>query len=87
MYYDIFDYLETDEQQNVLKKHETMSSKTRSNRKTPADSSYISPFPKNTPLAMAYVPYQNWSEPYEAAKGLEEGTLFEDLNFKFERGV
>lgn len=40
-------------------------------------------FPESTPLAMAYVPFQQWSEPYDIEKGFEEGTIFPDLNFPF----
>ena len=36
---------------------------------------------------MAYVPWQKWSEPFDSEKSLKEGTMFEDLNMKFERGA
>lgn len=43
-------------------------------------------FPANTPLAMAYVPYQQWGEVYDGGDALENGTLFPDLVFPFEKG-
>lgn len=35
------------------------------------------------PLVMAYVPWQQWGDLYEADKGLMQGTIFKDLNFIF----
>lgn len=35
------------------------------------------------PLAMAYVPWQEWRNIYSAEKGLCIGTIFEDLNKPF----
>lgn len=40
-------------------------------------------FPEHTPIAMAYVPFQQWEEPYPENKALEEGTIFPSLNLKF----
>ena len=36
------------------------------------------------PLAMAYVPWQQWKNIYEGGKGLEHGTIFEELIFPFQ---
>lgn len=36
------------------------------------------------PLAMAYVPWQQWQNVYECSKGLEHGTIFEELIFPFQ---
>lgn len=36
------------------------------------------------PLAMAYVPWQQWQNVYECSKGLESGTIFEELIFPFQ---
>ena len=44
-------------------------------------------FPAQTPLAMAYVPYQEFEDLYDASAALENGTLFKNLNFPFERGA
>jgi hypothetical protein len=43
-------------------------------------------FPENTPLAMAYVPFQQWGRIYSDDEAFDTGTLFPDLNFPFERG-
>lgn len=37
------------------------------------------------PLAMAYVPWQQWKTPYDPAKGLSRGTIFEELDLPFEK--
>ena len=37
------------------------------------------------PLAMAYVPWQQWQNVYDGSKGLEHGTIFEELIFPFQR--
>ncbi len=50
------------------------------------DKSYnggISRFPANTPLAMAYVPFQQWGDTKSPEDALESGTLFDDLVFPF----
>lgn len=36
------------------------------------------------PLAMAYVPWQQWQNVYDGSKGLEHGTIFEELLFPFQ---
>ena len=41
------------------------------------------PFPCNTSLAMAYVPFQQWGEVYNKEKALSCGTLFPCLNLPF----
>lgn len=46
----------------------------------------MSGFPKNTPLAMAYVPFQQWSDTYDDDKALARGTLFPELDLPFLRG-
>lgn len=35
------------------------------------------------PLAMAYVPWQHFSETYDLCKALQVGTIFPDLNLPF----
>lgn len=35
------------------------------------------------PLAMAYVPWQNWHEIYDICEGFQSGTIFEELNKPF----
>jgi len=46
----------------------------------------ISEFPAQTPLAMAYVPFQQWGKVYDAHEGFHKGTIFPDLDFPFMRG-
>ncbi len=43
-------------------------------------------FPAMTPVGMAYVPFQLWSEPYDAATGLSRGTMFPQLDLPFAGG-
>lgn len=38
------------------------------------------------PVAMMYVPWQKWCQPYELEHGLKVGTIFPDLNKPF-RGI
>lgn len=35
------------------------------------------------PLAMAYVPWQQWNNIYEPSKGLWVGTIFQELDLPF----
>lgn len=37
-------------------------------------------------IAIASVPCQKWSEPYDLAKALKEGTIFPELNKPFYMG-
>ena len=43
-------------------------------------------FAENTPLAMAYVPFQQWGETYSDDEALNRGTLFPQLDFPFNGG-
>ncbi len=43
-------------------------------------------FPVNTPLAMAYVPFQQWGETYGDDEALSRGTLFPELDLPFAKG-
>ena len=43
----------------------------------------MTPFPKETPVGMAYVPFQQWKNVYEPSVGLDRGTIFEDLDKPF----
>lgn len=50
------------------------------------DKSYngvIPQFPSSTPLAMAYVPFQQWGDTKSPEDALDGGTLFSDLVFPF----
>ncbi len=50
------------------------------------DSDNTSRFPSKTPLAMAYVPYQQWGETYGDDEALGRGTLFPELDLPFSGG-
>lgn len=45
--------------------------------------STMSDFPAETPVGMAYVPYQKWKNVYEPSVALERGTVFQDLDKPF----
>lgn len=47
---------------------------------------YYPPFPENTPIGMAYVPYQQWEEIYNAENGFCKGTVFPSLDYPFMGG-
>lgn len=56
-------------------------------RKMPGSSGEtIGRFPADTPVGMAYVPYQIWEDPYETDTALEAGTLFSSLDYPLEDG-
>ena len=46
----------------------------------------MSRFPDKTPLAMAYVPFQQWGEVYDDEDALSRGTLFPELDLPFKGG-
>ena len=52
----------------------------------PEQISSDSRFPERTPLAMAYVPFQQWREVYSEDDALRKGTLFPQLDLPFKRG-
>ena len=43
-------------------------------------------FPAATPLAMAYVPFQQWGDVYDDNSALCKGTLFPELDLPFSKG-
>lgn len=45
-----------------------------------------SPLPDQMPLGMAYVPYQQWEEPYDADTAFPVGTMFPALDNPFRGG-
>lgn len=51
--------------------------------KDDAGSGVTPPFPAQTPPAMAYVPFQQWEEPYAPNKALAAGTMFPSLDLPF----
>ena len=38
------------------------------------------------PIAMAYVPWQQWGQTYTPEQGLRQGTIFPDLDYPFVMG-
>lgn len=40
-------------------------------------------FPKETPLAMAYVPFQCWEKPYDQSTAFARATIFPSLDKPF----
>ncbi len=42
-----------------------------------------SAFPAETPLAMSYVPYQQWEDTYSENVALAKGTIFPSLDLPF----
>ncbi len=77
----------------VLRERENSLSQQNSFANTPAPapmsgeySGNISRFPQRTPLAMAYVPFQQWGEVYSEDEAFQNGTLFPELNLPFEGG-
>lgn len=50
----------------------------------PENNNQMSRFPEHTPLAMAYVPLQQWGETYNLETGFEKGTVFPELDFPFD---
>lgn len=46
----------------------------------------MSRFPEKTPIAMAYVPVQQWGETYKIEDGFCRGTVFPELDLPFEPG-
>ncbi|MBQ4267951.1 MAG: spore coat associated protein CotJA [Clostridia bacterium] len=50
------------------------------------DEAAVSAFPENMSLAMAYVPFQHFSEVYSCEKALKQGTIFPCLDKPFLMG-
>ncbi len=40
-------------------------------------------FPENTPIGMAYIPFQKWERPYDENIALSRGTIFPSLDKPF----
>ncbi len=50
------------------------------------ESDTMTPFPEMTPLGMAYVPFQQWEEPYDLDMAFHCGTAFSALDFPYRGG-
>lgn len=70
--------------ENLHSSHDTMNQykNTISAQKNKHDSR----FPSDTPLAMAYVPMQQWGETYSIENGFCRGTVFPELDLPFSPG-
>lgn len=53
---------------------------------TPVKSDMPAPFPEQTPPGMAYIPFQQWEEPYDSDTGFPIGTIFPALDYPFRGG-
>ena len=71
----------------ILRERENTLGETDQKRARPSEEQDTSRFPQNTPLSMAYVPFQQWGETYQHDDALEYGTLFPELNFPFRKGA
>ena len=74
---DLFDDIEG----LILRERESSLPQTINN-----SSGNTSPLPENAPLAMAYVPVQQWSGTSSPEDALENGSLFPELVLPFMRG-
>ena len=66
--------------------HEREASLSQMNMTFNNGNSVVSAFPKNTPLAMAYVPFQQLDRTYDDDKAFSRGTLFPELDLPFSGG-
>lgn len=41
---------------------------------------------EHSPVAMGYVPWQQWQQTYSLEKGFQRGTIFPDLDLTFNMG-
>lgn len=64
---------------------ETFLAKAGANKDTGAEECAMTKgaFPKETPLAMAYVPVQSWERVYDLPTALARGTIFPSLDKPF----
>jgi hypothetical protein len=68
------------------KERENYVRRTADNMLRPDYNGDMPAFPAPAPLAMAYVPFQNWGDTKSPEDALECGTLFSDLVYPFKRG-
>lgn len=47
---------------------------------------FVRPLPKDTVVAMAYIPFQNATKLYSPEHGIQTGTMFPELNKPFMPG-
>ncbi len=80
--FDDLDGLVLHERENAHMRH----SEPNYNKNSNVFNSGTSRFPASTPLAMAYVPFQQLNEIYPENEALKKGTLFPELCFPFTKG-
>ncbi len=85
--FDDMDGLILRERENSLNSPETYKRPVRPPQNNSSINNNMSRFPQNAPLAMAYVPFQEWGEVYTDEEAFPIGTLFPELNFPFRRGA
>lgn len=71
------DFIQTSMLGRILDSNDTASPKSK---KCPMPEGK---FPAETPIAMAYVPFQSWEKPYDSDAGLSRGTIFPSLDKPF----
>lgn len=74
----------------VLRERENapmMRRKSHSDESRPDDADGYNDVLRKMPLAMAYVPYQQWGEVYSVEDAFCAGTLYPELDLPFERGT
>lgn len=72
-------------QRNLLRDYPTAESVMTMTQESDV-STALSPFPEKTPPGMAYVPFQQWEEPYDADTAFPIGTIFPALDFPYRGG-
>ncbi len=85
--FDDMDGLILRERENSLNSPDTYTKPVRPPQNNNSINNNMSRFPQNAPLAMAYVPFQEWGEVYTDEEAFPIGTLFPELNFPFRRGA
>lgn len=69
----------------IRERENTLGNPVSMNR--PDNNRPVSRFPAETPIAMAYVPFQQWDEVYDDDDALSKGTLFPALDLPFKGGA
>lgn len=59
--------------------------KSLKNNTSDSNNSISEYFPSRTPLGMAYVPFQFWTDIYDEKQAFKRGTLFPELDYPFEQ--
>ncbi|WP_295219517.1 spore coat associated protein CotJA [Ruminococcus sp.] len=73
-------------QRNMLRDYQPAEQTMAAMPREPQTYTELSPFPEQTPPGMAYVPFQQWEEPYDADMAFPVGTIFPALDFPYRGG-